>query len=276
MGGELQISGQGRELRALDTDSEVASIVDRCLSGAVREFGNLLMLNAPSVEDRRRLSARNRSIVDGLSHFDQHAVASAVADCIACYRNFIKSEEAPEKVVAKYVKELQGVPTWACVQACDSIRAATAPGISLQYPFSTMQLRELAESYTLRFREEAARISSILRGKSLPAPISDEERAKVHRNLARLAHKMKLKLVQEARVRAAPGNALMKEASERFLLRELIAKGQPGAATALAPSPSLLSVLQRKGEDYGSDRATEFGSDSSTPGMEKGEKQAKR
>lgn len=243
-------------------DAVVAGIRNRCLSGAEWNFGSLLMLHPPSEADRAELSRRHKSIVNNLTHFDEHQISAVIAETIACYRNFVKPEDSTKnesgavKVLRKYVNEMRGLPTWAIVKACYAIRTGTAPGISMQFPFSTIELRVLAESYITRFQDEATEISRILLGKALPEPVSDEERAKVKRKLNRLAHKMKMKLASDRELRAKPGNELMRQASDRFLQRELAERNIPASAVACAPSPYLVEIIKRKGGEYGSDRAT--------------------
>lgn len=255
-------------------DAVVAGIRERCLSGSQWDFGALLLLHPPTDAERVELSRRHKSIVSNLTHFDEHQISSAIAETIACYRNFVKPEDGSKnesgalKVLRKYVNEMRGIPTWAIVKACYAIRTGTAPGISMQFPFSTIELRVLAESYITKFQDEATEISRILLGKPLPEPISDEERKRLGRKFERLAHKMKTKLSREKELRAKPGNEIMRQASERLLQREFDSVGHPRGKSELAPSLALLGVLQRTGGKDGSDRDEDARGNPSTSGME--------
>lgn len=257
--------------RQLMPDREADMMRAQCMSGGEWEYGRWLMLNPPSPEVKERLQKRHRDIATNLSHHDRLAVAAAVSDVMACYRNFVKAGENPEKVVAKYVKELNGIPTWACVRACDAIRNGHAKDISLEFPFSTIQLRALAESYIKRLQDEAREISQIMLGGVLPAPASPEMRAKVGRNLARLAFKMRGDRKREDDAILKPMLARMKHETDDTIIREYRHKGEAPvfASGNVLVSPQLLAITNEwrvRNASGASDRGTDETASSSQGG----------
>ncbi len=254
--------------RMLMPDREADMMRAHCMSGGEWEYGKWLMLNPPSPEVKERLQKRHRDITTNLSHHDQHAIAAAVSDAMACYRNFIKATEDPKKVVAKYVKELNGIPTWACVRACDAIRHNQAPGISLEFPFNTMQLRALAESYIHRLQDEAREISQIMLGGILPPPATPEMRARIGRGLARLAFKMRGDIKRDDDAARKPMLARMKQETDDTILREYRHRGEaPVFAGNVLVSPQLLAMTNEwRVQNAGA--SSERGTDETTSGAQ--------
>lgn len=233
----------------LAPNKETEIIVARALNGAEREpiphGGALLLPTMPTKAERALLQARHKAIASHLLDFDKRIVARAVADVIGCYRNFIKPNENPEHVIAKYVKELQGIPTWACVRACNAIRNLQAPSFSIVHPFSTLQLRDLAESYVARLRDEAETISRILRAKPLPPPISEEQRERIKRSFGRLAYQLRRKTDQQWRSESAPAMQWLNARHTARILQEYRANSQePKYAGDTLLSPALLRTLR--------------------------------
>lgn len=226
-------------------DHEADTIRRRCISGSEREFGKLMLPNPPSSEERTRLQERHRALVANLTDHNLKEIGAAVADLIACYRNFVKQDENPKTVLAKYVKELHGVPTWACVRACNAIRNNQAPGFSIKYPFSTIELRQYAESYIISLQDEAREIFEVLNAGQLPAPQSPETRAKVQRQLERLAFHLKSKADREREEYLAPILQRQRENTDQFILREYQRRGEtPVFFADRLVSPQLLTMVR--------------------------------
>jgi hypothetical protein len=211
-------------------DDEVARLVEYFLSGSHRDQGQRVLMpdRWPTPEQRARLAARYRLLIEHLSDHDRRAVGAAVADLLACYRNALRPNEDVKTVVAKYVQELAGVPTWACLRACAAIRLGQAPGISLAFPPSTIELRHLASSYCATVHREVRDIFEVLHARRGPTQISDEERLRVSTKLKTLASELREHAAQtvaadtEARSRIA---AAVVEHGHHLIEREYRAAG---------------------------------------------------
>lgn len=242
--------------RQLMPDREADKLRAQCMSGGEWEYGRWLMLNPPSPETKQRLEKRHRDIATNLMHHDTKTIAAAVADVIACYRNFVKKDEKASSVITKYVKELHGIPTWACVRACDAIRNNQAPGISLEYPFNTIQLRALAESYIKRLQDEARELSQIMLGGHLPPPAPPEARARIARGMQRLAFRLGSSIERDRRATVKPMLERMAGENENTIIREYRNKGDaPVFAGNFLVSPQLVNQIQQRKVSDASDTA---------------------
>jgi len=240
---------------ALPINPSTDAIVAAYMNTATRPKGwrgNLQIEKAISRQDRAALTTRHKAISDHLLDFDKKAVAAAVLDAMTSYRSFFKPEESDtrvkQQVVAKYVKELQGIPTWACVRACNTIRLGQAPGISQIHPFSAIQLRVLASSYIDRLREEAESISQLLRAEVASLPPDEETAKRVKLGLERLGFRLRKageKEFAERRAKTAPST---QEANQRSVLAEYAKAGEePKFSGGILISPALLKSIKGKG-----------------------------
>lgn len=179
-------------------DDYAATVIALSLSGAYREGKTLTLMNPPTKDQRQALAVRQRVLLTHLGRHDRKAVAKAVFEMISCYPQMmkLKADEA-RPIVAKYVQELSGVPTWACEYACNTIRMGNAPGVSLQYVPSTMQVLQAALDYAKTWRDEATAIGQILSGSKYEKRVSDADREKVAIRLAQLGESMRGKISAE-------------------------------------------------------------------------------
>lgn len=233
-------------------DPSVANVLGSYLSKAERiGVGQLQLPDPITKEHRAMLQARHRQIAKHFAAFDKKAIAVAVLDAATCYRNFFKSEEASievkMQVVTKYVKELQGIPTWACLRACNVIRMGQAPGISMVHPFSAIQLKVLAESYVERLREEATSISQVLMASVAPQPQSPEIQAKVKTALGRLAFSLGRAARKQIDAEVAERGPRLRQANQRSILAEYEKQGEaPKYSGGILISPALLKSIEGK------------------------------
>jgi hypothetical protein len=161
---------------------EVDEIVRFCTSGSHREQGRLVLINMPSATDRQFLAARVKALLDSFRHHDRKEIAALIADMLASYDVAqAKQLSAADRklVVAVYVRELGGLPTWAVLEACNRIRLGTAPDISHAYKPTAIQVRTLAVSIAQPWKGEALLISEVLGAKAYREEIADEERGRV-------------------------------------------------------------------------------------------------
>lgn len=161
-----------------------------CLSGAEREPGQpLRLLNVPSREQRAVLQKRHKELTTHMAQRDNSIIADAVTALLGCYRNALKPGEDIRPVAAKYVKELHGLPTWACVRACDAIRLHQYADCITFVP-STIRLREIAASYCATIVREATEIFDVLRGERLDVQVSAEERQRIALGFKKLSQEL--------------------------------------------------------------------------------------
>lgn len=161
-------------------DREAQRIVAWCLNGAERDFAGRItgLGNWPTQDQRAVMLARHKVLARHMGERNDSTIADAVTALIGCYRNALKPGEDVRPVTAKYVKELHGLPTWACVRACDAIRDNKYPDCITFLP-STIRLREIAASYTETVTREATELFHVLRAERLPAPVSEAERERI-------------------------------------------------------------------------------------------------
>lgn len=210
----------------------------------------LQIFNWPSAEQRQRMVARHQQLMAALTGHDRKVIGLAVMDLLGCYRNALKPGETAKSVAVKYVQELHGLPTWACERACVSIRLGHAPGISLDYPPSTIALRKLVETYVAAAVREANEISEVLRAEKAHEPITPEARQELAHKLAKLADELAAKDAEEVEQLAAHHIAereqRAREAHRRQIEAEYARIGVDPVETAgMLVTPSLLKSLGR-------------------------------
>lgn len=234
-------------------DAESDKILRHCLSGSVR-IGNVLeLINCPSQAARRVLSNRHKSLVQSLAGFDREVVADAVTEVLGCYSQYHRSnmdKKSLRHVVVKYVAELHGLPTWACVKACDSIRMGTAANISPTYPPSTIEVKTLAQSYTAPIRSELEQIGSVLQGVKAPPQLTPDERKALGLKFQGLADEIRgrTEAVESDRPKPAPSSLF--DAS-RFILREWGSAVESVGPAGLPISKALVDRLKAPRERHG-------------------------
>lgn len=210
-------------------DREVARIVGWCLNGAERDFAGRItgLANWPSEQDRDAMQRRHRALAQHMAQRNDHAIGEAVTALIGCYRNALKPGEDVRPVTAKYVKELHGLPTWACVRACDAIRDHKYQDCITFIP-STIRVREIAASYVETVTREATEIFHVLRAKRLPAPVSEAERERIKFGFQKLSED--LRRANDPQAPDKPRFGLYTDAE----LREMYARPAPKPATGEA------------------------------------------
>ncbi len=140
------------------------------------------------------LSERVRLLMASFKHHDRKEIAILIMDMLASYDVAqIKQLTAAERKAAAviYVRELQGIPTWAVQEACNRIRLGTAPDISHSYKPTPIQVRVLAVSIAQPWKQEALRIGEILGAPEYVEGPSEEERERLAIKWRSLAEALK-------------------------------------------------------------------------------------
>jgi hypothetical protein len=162
---------------------EVGDIIDWCMSASERDAAHKLHLrNMPNEGSRQILAVRVRELLGSFKQHDKKEIAVAIMDMLASYdvaqaKQLTAAERKAAVVV--YVRELQGVPTWAVQEACNKIRLGTAPDISHAYKPTPIQVRVLAISIAQPYKQEAMQISEILVAPEFVEGPGEEERDRV-------------------------------------------------------------------------------------------------
>lgn len=162
-------------------------------SGAEVDRGRLVLSPEkwPTAAQRELLESRHKQLVAHLGQHDRSIIGAAVIELLGCYRNALKPGEDAQAVAAKYVKEMAGLPTWACLRACTSVRLNHAEGFSMDYPPSTIKLRDYAASYCAVAMRETSDIFAVLHAARGPSKVSDDERERVGEKLKGLAEQLR-------------------------------------------------------------------------------------
>src|SRR5215831_10513372 len=232
---------------------EVRDTIERCLSGAICDGSTnykITLINLPSEADRVRLKARHTELMKALHDHDRKEIGASISEMLMSYdvaKKKYKTKKEMLEVVAKYVQELKGVPTWAVQIACEKIRMGTAPDISHIYEPTTIQVRVLAVSIAQPFKQEAINIGNIVTADQYREPVSVEEQARVAPLLRELADNMKLKLEADYRDQQEKYAPRAKQISEDMIRREYAARGEkPRMAGDLMISTSLVKQIEQK------------------------------
>jgi hypothetical protein len=232
---------------------EVRGIIERSLSGAVCDGSTnykIALINMPSDAERGRLKARHIELMNALRDHDRKEIGALIAEMLGSYdvaKKKYKTKKEMLEVVAKYVQELRGVPTWAVQIACEKIRMGTEPDISHVYEPTTIQVRVLAVSIAQPFKQETINIGNIMIAAPYSEPVSEVERERVAPLLADLASKMKLKLEEDYRDRVERDAPRVAQMTEDMIKREYAARGDaPRYAGDILVSPSLVKLIEKK------------------------------
>jgi hypothetical protein len=212
---------------------------------------------------RELLMRRLKYLLESFKHHDNKEIAAIVADMLAAYDVAqAKQLTAAERKVAlvTYVRELQGVPTWAVQEACNRIRLGTAPDISHHFKPTPIQVRVLAVSIAQPWKAEALQIGEILGAEQYHEGPSEEERGRVAIKWRALSEALKgradgddgglNRLAQVASEEAEKEKALISERlrrsaenTEAMIRREWTASGEKPPEGVLV-SRSLVKLME--------------------------------
>lgn len=162
-------------------------------SGAYRRAGNvgrLQLVNVPTAAQRNVLRARWTDLRNHMQNMNNQIVVAALIELFGCYRNGLRAGEEPRTVALKYLRELDGLPTWAIVRACEQIRGGAFDELKT-YPPSTIALRQIAKGYCEVPLTEMHQIAEVLQGEAAPEAISEAEKDRVHGLLRGLADELR-------------------------------------------------------------------------------------
>lgn len=157
-------------------------------SGAYRTRGQarLQLVNVLTAAEREILKRRWIELRDHLRNLNKQIVVAALIELFGCYRNVLKAGEDAREVAMKYLRELDGLPTWAIVRACEQIRGGGYDEHK-SWPPSTIALRGIVRSYCDLPQQEMHQIAEVLQGEAAPEAVSDAEKDRVHGLLRGLA-----------------------------------------------------------------------------------------
>lgn len=234
-------------------DKESAGVQMLYWAGAWRpERGPIELARLPTPEHRQVLVERQRDLVTALTKFDRREVGAAVGEMLTCYSKYqlvkpsADDKKAFQETVTKFVKELQKIPTWACVRACAAIRDGVAPDISLKFPPSTIEVKTLAESYLQPIKTELVAIGEILGAVKAAPVVTDEQRKEVAAKLKTFGEELrareKVRNQEDEEIRLAYQRQFA-AAHERFITREYGAAAVVECAPGMLLSKSLVDKL---------------------------------
>ena len=231
---------------------EARGLIRHCLSGAVCDGSTgykIALINMPTEAERGRLKARYTELMKSLKDHDRKEIGAIISEMLSSYnvaKQRYKTKKDMMEVVARYVADLHGVPTWAVQTACERIRMGVAPDISHVYEPTTIQLRVLAVSIAQPYKEEVIAIGNIVSAEQYIEPVNEEMRARVGPLLRGLADGMKAKLAEEERQRIEAYHERMKPNRAKFIEREWAAHGEKPPGKTLV-SRSLVELLKKRG-----------------------------
>lgn len=217
------------------------------MSAAERDSnGKLWLRNMPTAASRQLLSVRVNALLASFKDHDRREIAIAVMEMLASY-DVAQSKQltAAERkaAVTVYVRELQGVPTWAILEACNKIRLGTASEISHTYKPTPIQLRVLAVEIASPWKREALQIGEILTAEKYQEGPSEEERGRVAVKMRTLADELKGELVASERQRDEPLLRRYAEQTDKAIKREW-GDQEPPKAGELMISRSLVDLIE--------------------------------
>ena len=102
-------------------------IMRSCLSFTVSGAPDGWLMRVPTPEERRALSERERNVASYIKH-DRKKIGAAVSAMLLGFTKYHQingteqSKRQFQDIVMNYVQELNGIPTFACEQACVKIR----------------------------------------------------------------------------------------------------------------------------------------------------------
>jgi hypothetical protein len=214
-----------------------------------RDGAKLVIHHDMTDEQRAKLKQRRDELKKSLTEHNRQQMAADIGAALGCYPQFAKlSADEAKKLIAKYVSEMRGIPTWAVSRACYQIRTGSADDISKDYIPTTIRIRELAQAIAKPMVSEVIQIERLLRAEKYRPPATPEERERVKAGFATLVAEQKrwLKERDDAfeELRAAQGRKLAK-ADQRVMLAEYGRAGlDPVYAGDVLVSPSLARLLE--------------------------------
>ena len=232
MGTEIEPQDhRGRMISLPALNHQANDIIRRMFSGSVCDQStgyNIAVIQLPTNEERGLLAARRQELITALKNHDKKEIGSAVGEMLLSY-DVGRQKYTPQEMkvtVAAYLHNLQGVPTWAVVMACERIKMGTAPGISHTHVPTAIELRVLAVSIAEPFAAELSNIGKVLAAKKWIEPPNEEMRARVLPRLQKLAEQMKMdrRIERDAKM-AKNAEEGLKRALE-FVQRDYIAHGE--------------------------------------------------
>jgi hypothetical protein len=177
-------------------DRNVSTLLSTLIRKDVAGNATGFLSRRPTEDERRALQERAVSLRSYLKRPNKEKVRVAISEMLLCYSKYqtIKAdknaEESFKEIVSKFVQELQDVPQFAILRACQAIRMGQASGISLEYPPSTMQVRACAMVYASSLFTEIRHVHAALTGEEETKPISPEERERVRQGLLELSARL--------------------------------------------------------------------------------------
>jgi hypothetical protein len=224
----------------------------------------------PSQQDRVALTERVRSLMASLKHHDRKEIAALILDMLVSYEVAqSKQLTAAERKanVTVYVRELNGVPTWAVAEACNRIRLGLAPDISHQYKPTPIQVRVLAVSIAQPWKQEALKIGEILGAQEYHEGPSEEERGRLAIKWRALAEALKERTLNDtglanalAEIERERREALLRrhaEVSADAIRREWASVGEKPPEGELLISRSLVKKIEAQKKAPAPDEAQE-------------------
>jgi hypothetical protein len=146
-----------------------------------------------AVAMRRRMLALGAAI--GREHAVEARHLSAIAAMLDCWPSLAKADKLA--LARKFVGETSDQPSWAVEKACMAIRLGQAPGVSFDFPPSTIRLREEVRRHTAPLLQEALEIRNLLEAEVEYVPTA-EERARVALGFQKLNETLKQRRQDEA------------------------------------------------------------------------------
>jgi hypothetical protein len=179
-------------------DRESDAIVRSVLSWSVSGSAEGHLSRRPEAGERAKLVARHKVLVQWLTTSDRKKIGAAIGEMLLGYAKFqlLKSDESTleafQEIVAKFVSELNGVPTFAVLRACHAIRTGQGGSdISLVHPPSTIAVYVLAQSFARPTRIEEGHIRIALHGAVQEPTVTPEQRQVVAGKLRRMADELR-------------------------------------------------------------------------------------
>lgn len=167
---------------------DIADLIAWLNSGVERDAdGKMVLRNPLSDGNRQRLIQRRNDLRKSICDRNRDQMMADIAAMLRCFRPYlVMTKDDVQKIVASYVTELKGVPTWAVSRACYQIRTGAAPDISQDHPPSTIRVRVLALSIAQPSITEVIQIERLLTARKWVPPATPEQRAKVNEGFVKL------------------------------------------------------------------------------------------
>lgn len=243
-----------RSLYPIQPDRGIDSLLAAILTGEKDADGKLLLVMAPTADQRRTLVARRDHLATHLAPMPDGGIARLVSEMLAGFGSSRADEKTAAGVVSQYVKELRGLPGWAISRACSRFaRGEVGPdeveGVNRGFAPSTAQLCTVARRMVQLWREQHHQIHLALTGR-VEHKQTPEERERVGALLRGLADDLKVQRAAEDAERKAGGKAIMDRANDLAMRREC---ERAGVDPAMGVSPSLLAKLPGGAKEMGAD-----------------------